>query len=704
MVIGVCFCYIRSVEKRFLATGLSFISRDRCRPAAPAHFVLRANPRIDLKGYMNYFQSCLRLILTLACLALFFSAVAIAKDGDWRPPSPTELALKAPIVEKDADAEYLYWETKVDNSDGLELSHYVRVKIFTERGREKFATIDMTPSPVSKIKDVAARVIRPDGSIVELKKNDIYERTIVSLGDIKIKARSFAVPGIGPGVIVEYRFREVFPDVLADIDLSFQRDIPVQTITYLVKPYTKAYKMHYQRFNMPDGVDFVDEKKGWHRLTMNNVPTARTEPMMPPPNEVKPWVKLYYSSESAANVVNYWVAFGYEAGRSLSWQLTPNADITRVANEIVGDASLAEQKVLRIYDYCQTKIKNLSYDTEMTEDAKALIKLSASPAETLKNGRGWHPDIDRLFIALTGAAGLGPRLAFSGDRSSMFLTPQRTNSRLAHMAGIAIKINDRWEFFDPGSKFLAPGMLRWTAEGQDALLVESNSIVWTRTNITEPQQTLEKRTGKFKLLEDGTLEGDVRLEYTGHLADWRKTLNFDDPVAEQEENLRSEIKKKIANAEVTSIKLEHVNEPGTPFVYTFKIKIPAYAQRTGKRLLFPANVFERGSEALFSSAERRFDIYFRYPWSEEDTITIELPAGFTVENPEAPAGTTATGGIGSQTFAIGVSKDQKTLSYRRSFLFGGKQSISFPRSSYEGLRTLFDRFHVADEYAISLRQ
>jgi hypothetical protein len=30
-----------------------------------------------------------------------------------------------------------------------------------------------------KIKDIAARTIKPDGSIVELKKEDIYERTIV---------------------------------------------------------------------------------------------------------------------------------------------------------------------------------------------------------------------------------------------------------------------------------------------------------------------------------------------------------------------------------------------------------------------------------------------------------------------------------------------------------------------------------------------
>ena len=44
-------------------------------------------------------------------------------------------------VEKDADAEAIFWEVRIDdNPDGdLIFNHYIRVKVFTDRGRV-FAT------------------------------------------------------------------------------------------------------------------------------------------------------------------------------------------------------------------------------------------------------------------------------------------------------------------------------------------------------------------------------------------------------------------------------------------------------------------------------------------------------------------------------------------------------------------------------------
>ena len=154
-------------------------------------------------------------LLAVLCLVLLASAPALAGSDDWRPIDPADLALKAPIVEKDADAEAIFWEIRV--ADELEagssrkvLNHYIRIKIFTDRGRESQSRIDITYFSGSSIKDVAARTIKPDGSIVEIKKEDVLERTIVKAGGLKLKAKSFAMPGVEPGAIIEYRWREVW--------------------------------------------------------------------------------------------------------------------------------------------------------------------------------------------------------------------------------------------------------------------------------------------------------------------------------------------------------------------------------------------------------------------------------------------------------------------------------------------------------------
>ncbi|MDQ1522550.1 MAG: hypothetical protein QOE47_474, partial [Pyrinomonadaceae bacterium] len=108
---------------------------------------------------------CLSLLL-LAVIAAFASVPSFAYgDQDWRPIDPAHLALKAPVVEKDADAEAIFWEVRVDDAEmDLIFTNYIRIKIFTERGRESQSKIDIIPfRPNARIKDVAGRTIKPDG-------------------------------------------------------------------------------------------------------------------------------------------------------------------------------------------------------------------------------------------------------------------------------------------------------------------------------------------------------------------------------------------------------------------------------------------------------------------------------------------------------------------------------------------------------------
>src|SRR5438067_13723832 len=88
--------------------------------------------------------------LSLAC-ALFFclmsAGIAFAGD-DWREVTPAELQMKTPKVEPDADAEAILWDVYVsDEETGSDLqtvlSHYLRIKIFNDRGREAFSKIDI---------------------------------------------------------------------------------------------------------------------------------------------------------------------------------------------------------------------------------------------------------------------------------------------------------------------------------------------------------------------------------------------------------------------------------------------------------------------------------------------------------------------------------------------------------------------------------
>src|SRR6185295_3044855 len=184
------------------------------------------------------------------------------------------------------------------------------------------------------------------------------------------------------------------------------------------------------------------------------------------------------------------------------------------------------------------------------------------------------------------------------------------------------------------------------------------------TPLTEPEKSLETRTAKLVLNEDGTIEGDVRIEYTGHAGAERKEYDDDDSPTQREETLRNGFKNRLSTAELSNIKIENVTDRVKPFVYAFHVRVPGYAQRTGKRLFLQPEFFERGVAPLFPTSERKHSVYFHFPWSEDDTVEISLPAGFALDNADAPEGFTASN-VGKYEVHIGVTQDKTALVYQR---------------------------------------
>jgi hypothetical protein len=639
----------------------------------------------------------LKSLLILPCLLFLLPATVWAGgDDEWRPLDPADLALKAPVVEKDADAEAIFWEVRIDDSlaEELSLKNYIRIKVFTERGKESQSKIDLPYSGSNRIKDIAARVIKSDNTIVELKKDDVFERTIVKANGVKVKAKSFALPSVEPGSIIEYRWREVVPNGSANkLRLKFQRDIPIQNISYFLKPYMG---MRYVSFHMADEAKFVKDKNGFSRLTMTNMPAYHEEPRMPPEDEVRSWVFLYYSEELKIEEDKYWKEFGKKLYEVTKDDMKVNDDVKNAVAGIVGNATAAEEKLHLIYDFCRTKIKNISDDASgISADERKKIKESKSPGETLKRGMGTGGNIDMLFAALA--------KALAGNRDDLFFNKGLANATFLESSFIAVKVGEQWEYYSPAEMYTPFGMLGWREEGVETLIADAKEPIWAKTPISPPEKSMEKRTGKLRLLEDGTLEGDIQIEYTGHIGFDKKEYDDDDSPAQREETLRNSVKARMSTAELSDIKIENVTDPIKPYTYSFHVRVPGYAQRTGKRIFLQPAFFEHGLSPIFSSSDRKHAIYFQYPWLEEDNVTIDLPTGYALDSADSP-GPIEVGKISEYKPTIGITKDGKTLSYKRHFFFGGGASILYPVATYPNMKALFETINKADNHTITLKQ
>ena len=124
----------------------------------------------------------------------------------FQPPSADELKMTAEPKAPGAPAIILF--RQVDRDDRGLTAHedvYMRIKIFTEEGR-KYADIEIPFWKNSgSIVNLHARTIEADGRIVNFS-GKAFDKQIVKARGVKYMAKTFTMPDVQPGSILEYYY------------------------------------------------------------------------------------------------------------------------------------------------------------------------------------------------------------------------------------------------------------------------------------------------------------------------------------------------------------------------------------------------------------------------------------------------------------------------------------------------------------------
>ena len=644
----------------------------------------------------------------VGCLAWGLQASPAAAER-WKAPNPAELALAVPAIDKDADAEILEWDVRVaekyeNDTPATVFDHYIRLKIFTDRGRDTYGRVDLTYEDGVHLSGVEARTIAADGSIREVRKEDVFRRTLVEGDDRQVKAVSFALPGVQKGSIVEYSWKEEHSDSLAtNLRLSMQREVPVHVVRYHIKPLgleDLGYQMRLQAFQMALP-PLKREANDFHVLAAERIPAMRDEPHMPPERQVAAWVLVYYERTGAPrDPAAFWEAFVKRESDEARKLLRATDEVRRAAADACAGATTPDQKIAALVTFVRAKVRRTDVD-EAPPDPTPGDTRDRSAKEVLKRGRGDAADTLTVFLALAQAAGLDARLALVADRADIGFDPSMTIRALLPGRVAAIRVGEAWRFVDPASRHSPEARLPWWHEGQTAFVSGATGAEVLVTGVTQPAETVRRRVGRFRLLPDGTLEGDLAFEYTGHWGASLKEGEEDDEPAEREASFKALMTGRLPGAEVSEIRVENVDDVGKPYRVAAKLRVPAYAQRTGSRLILQPNVFERGIEPLFTDAERRLPIFFRYGRTEDDEVTIELPADHAIEPLPAPSAIAVKPAF---SHAVTTQVADGRLLLKRRVVFGAQAMLVFESKYYPALRSFFTALHQNDGVAVSLKR
>ena len=649
-------------------------------------------------------------------VSLFFVPLllcgTIVQAADWKPVDPAELAQKTPKIDPNADAEAIFWDIHVEDKLrggqdlSLELDHYIRIKIFTPRGKEEFATVEIPRAENQIIADVAGRTIKPDGAIVEVKKDAIFDRALVRTKGMKLHGITFVLPDVEVGDIVEYRYREIHDgEMMSHMRLYFQRDIPMWTVAYHVKPLELAwlpYTMRSISFQSHNSA-FQQEPDGYFVSTASNVPAFREEPNMPPQDQVKAWVLIYYEENKKIEPDKFWQDLGKQDFARFKPLTKADDLVKRTAAEVTTDATTPEAKVAALDRYCRTKIRNLNSSvSHLTTEQRKAIKNNLSPGDTLKQKAGTSLDIDLLFVAMAGASGFDARVTRVPDRGDKFFTASIPSTYFVENYSAAVKIGDLWAFFDPSTQYLEPGMLRWQEEGQSALISDPKAGFFENTPHSPVDRSTRRHSASFKLHDDGTIDGTVTYTYTGHASVLQKNSYDDMTAAQQEKEWKDELQGRLSTAEISDFHMQNFDDPVKPMIVQHQVSVPGYATRTGKRIILQPAFFQRNVPPRFTENSRNWDVYFHFGWTEDDTVTIELPENWEVDRPAAPQSSSFPP-VGAYSATLNVADDGRTLTWRRHFEWGRDKYLLFPVSGYLQIKKAFDLVEDMDNYTISLR-
>jgi len=650
---------------------------------------------------VRYRRVILRVVVLL--VGAMLPGVRQVRGDEWQPISPEELKMTSEPLAPGAPAIYLY--RQVDRNDSGRAAseyNYVRIKILTEEGRNHANVEIPFEKGRTNVASIKARTIRPDGSSVNYD-GKVFENTIVKSKTLKYLAKTFTMPEVEVGSIIEYHFTYDFEDnYIFSSHWILSEELFTKRAVFTLKPYIRdRWTVQWSwPAGLPQGT--APAKEGPDhviRMTTQNVPAFQIEDHMPPPNELKFRVDFIYQDETPEQDLDkYWKKFGKRQNDRVESFIGKRKAMEQAVAQIVSPNDSPEDKLRKIYARTQ-KIRNLSYEVgrseqEVKRDKQKEIK---DVEELWKEGYGWGSDITWLFLGLARAAGIEAYPVLVSNRREYFFLKQRMNSRELNANVVLVKLNGKEMYFDPGAAFTPFGLLPWVETGTGGLKLDKDGGSWVQTTLPDSDVSHIERSADLKLTGEGMLEGKMKVTFTGLEALSRRIEERNEDDTERKKFLEGQVKEYIA----TGTDAELSNKPDwsaseAPLEAEFDLKVPGWVASAGRRALFPVGLFGASEKHLFEHANRVWPVYFAYPYKMIDDLTIELPVGWQVGSLPKDVDQNAK----AAEYSLKMENKNGNLHIRRELRC---DLTMVPKETYPALRSFFQLVRTQDDQQIVLQ-
>jgi hypothetical protein len=638
----------------------------------------------------------MRLWFLAAFVCLFSAPLLLAQKEGWLPITPEEMQMKEVPADPGASAVLLYYAHYIDDNVESEFI-YKRIKILKEDGK-KYANVEIEVGPFSSLHDLKARTIRTDGSIVEFTGKP-FDKVLFRGRNIKVQAKSFTLPEAEVGSIVECRYNLMTPWYLILDEWVLQHELYTVKESFSFRPYASGVGGLYRQSGPIAWVTLrlrrseTPVRKGnLVQLDTQDVPAFKRESHMPPEENYKPLVRFFYLRSGINSADQYWDDVGKRLGADVQHFIGNSNEVKQAAAETIGSEGDPEKKLRKLYERAQ-QVRNLSFERRLSEEErkKQGIKENENAGDVLKHGYGHQWEIARLFVALARAAGFDASILRASSRRTRFFTKEVLSSRQLDAEIVLVLLNGNELYLDPGTRFCPYGLVRWIYTSTAAMNLAKSSVTFVTVPPAKQDKAVIKRTANVTVSEDGSLKGEIIVEFKAGEALERRLEALNTDEAGKTKLLEDELRHWLPSGTmVKMLDAQGWEAQDSSLVARFSVEAAAYASVAGKRFLTPPYLFRENIKDTFVLTERTYPVYFPYAFAEIDKISMSVPAGYTIES--LP---------GTQNLKLPYAQYQNIEKFEGSQLTSTRallvNGVFFSPGQYAELRDFFSKVRDGDE-------
>jgi len=642
-------------------------------------------------------------LLSLSLLFLVSFCRAYAFD-DWQPINPDELKMTADAAHP-GDAIILYHE---ETADDMTRHRYVykRLKVLTEKGKDRASVEIPFDAKYVGVTDIRARAIAPDGTITPFT-GKAFDSTIVKAQGIKYVAKTFTLPNVQVGSIIEWKYTEYWDDWVFAPHWVLQDDLLTKHAKFAFIPMFKQNhyvedsrgqildRVYYTLIGLPQSTAIKTTANNRMELELNDIPAFEEEDFAPPADVLKMRVNFYYGTDKMGKPQEFWKNEGKYWSKEVDKFAGHSGAVAAAVSHTVSPTDTADQKARKIYAYVQ-KIENLTF-TEREEFLSRESREKRTVDNVLEKNEGYRDEIARAFWAMARAAGLQAYMMRVADRDEYFFQQNIPNPRQLTSEIVIVVVDGKEIFLDPGTPLCPFGHLKWQHTSTHGIRQTADgSVALVPTPEANYKEAISKRVGNITINEDGSAKGSIGIGWAGEEALVHKLRGLKTDAAGRKKELEDNLKAMLPNgATVQLISADGWEDVEKQLSATFKVEIPSYASTAGKRMLVPTNLFESRNRQPFAHGERKQPVYFNFPYYLVDETTITFPGSFQMENlPQVqPVQTDYS------IYKLTHSAKGNTVTISRSYAMAG---IGFHQEEYASLQKFFGAVNAGDSQPLVL--